>query len=62
MIDSKTCNTLTVEEAASRLGISRAVAYEAVRTGTLPSIRISPRRIVIGKAALAKLLGEEQQN
>jgi excisionase family DNA binding protein len=48
--------TLTVEEAAASLGISRASAYEAVRRGDVPSIRIG-RRILVPKAALARLLG-----
>ena len=32
--------TLTVEEAARALGIGRNTAYEAVRQGTLPVVRI----------------------
>jgi excisionase family DNA binding protein len=47
--------TLTVEEAASTLGISRATAYEAVSRGEIPCIRIG-RRILIPKAALERLL------
>ncbi len=47
--------TLTVEEAASTLGISRAFAYEAVRRGDIPSIRIG-RRILVPHAALNRLL------
>jgi excisionase family DNA binding protein len=35
--------TLTVEEAAASLGISRASAYEAVRRGDIPAIRIGRR-------------------
>jgi excisionase family DNA binding protein len=58
MADSETC-TLTVEEVAQRLGVSRGVAYEAVRAGTIPAVRISPRRIVVPKAALARMLGED---
>ena len=48
--------TLTVEEAAQLLGISRAIAYEAVRRGEIPSIKIG-RRILVPKAALHKLVG-----
>ncbi len=48
--------SLTVEEAASVLGISRASAYEAVRTGTIPAIHIG-RRLVIPTEALLRLLG-----
>lgn len=48
--------TLTVEEAAETLGVSRAFAYEAVRRGEIPSIRIG-RRILIPKVGLERLLG-----
>ena len=47
--------TLTVEECADLLGISRAFAYEQVNAGTIPSIRIG-RRILIPKVALERLL------
>lgn len=47
--------TLTVEEAAESLGISRAFAYEAVARGEIPCIRIG-RRVLIPKIALEKLL------
>jgi excisionase family DNA binding protein len=47
--------TLTVEEAATLLGISRAFAYEAVNAGTIPSIRIG-HRILVPKAALNRML------
>ncbi|HUZ48781.1 MAG TPA: helix-turn-helix domain-containing protein [Candidatus Dormibacteraeota bacterium] len=49
--------TVTVNEAARILGIGRAAAYEGVRAGRIPSIRISPRRIVVPRAALDRLLG-----
>ena len=47
--------TLTVEEAAEALGISRAFAYESVRRGDIPHIKIG-RRILIPKAKLEELL------
>lgn len=47
--------TLTVEEAAQRLGISRAFAYEAVNRGDIPHIKIG-RRILVPIAALDRLL------
>lgn len=50
--------TLTVEEAAALLGISRAFAYEAVNRGEIPSLRIG-RRILVPKAALNRLAGGE---
>jgi excisionase family DNA binding protein len=49
--------TLTVDEAAKLLGIARGTAYEAVRIGQLPSIKIG-RRILVPKAALERLLQE----
>jgi excisionase family DNA binding protein len=47
---------LTVTEAASILGISRALAYELVARGELPSIRLG-RRLVVPKVALLEMLG-----
>jgi excisionase family DNA binding protein len=47
--------TISVTEAARTLGISRTTAYEAVRDGTLPSIRIRGR-IVISVAGLTVVL------
>lgn len=50
--------TLTVEEAAELLSISRSLAYEAVRCGQIPSIRVG-RRLLVPTAALRRLLGVE---
>jgi excisionase family DNA binding protein len=47
--------TLTVPEVASRLGLSRNGAYEAVAAGHIPSIRIG-RRVLIPRAALDRML------
>ena len=47
--------TMTVEEAARELGIGRNAAYDAARTGQLPSIRIG-KRILIPRAALDRML------
>lgn len=47
--------TLTVPECASVLGVSRDVAYEAVRRGEIPSLRLG-RRIVVPTAALRRML------
>lgn len=46
---------LTVEEAAQLLGISRGLAYEAVRQGQIPSIRLG-RRVLVPRARLLALL------
>jgi excisionase family DNA binding protein len=47
--------TYTLNEAARRLGISRALAYEAANRGELPVCRIG-RRVLIPRAALLRLL------
>ena len=47
--------TMSVEEAAIVLGISRTFAYEAVARGEIPCIRIG-RRILVPKIALEKML------
>jgi excisionase family DNA binding protein len=47
--------TLTVEEAAQLLGISRALGYELVARGELPHVRLG-RRIVVPRRALDDLL------
>jgi excisionase family DNA binding protein len=39
--------TLTIPEAARALGIGRSLAYEAARTGELPTIRIGRRLLVL---------------
>jgi len=49
--------TMTVEQAAEALGISRSLAYEAVRTEELPSVRVG-RRILIPRAALEEWLSK----
>jgi excisionase family DNA binding protein len=47
--------TYTLNEAARRLGISRALAYEAAQRGELPVCRIG-RRVLVPRAALLRLL------
>jgi len=47
--------TVSVSEAARILGISRAHAYDCVRTGDLPSIALG-RRVVVPRQALEELL------
>ncbi len=46
---------LSIPEAASRLGIGRNTAYEAVRRGEIPSVRIGGR-ILVPISALEQLL------
>jgi excisionase family DNA binding protein len=52
--------TLTVEEAAKVLGIGRGLAYEGVRSGAIPSVRIG-RRVVVPVAALRELLTNTEE-
>lgn len=49
--------TLTVEETAQHLGISRTLAYELAKTDRLPVpvIRLG-RRLVVGRVALERVL------
>ena len=48
--------TMNVEETAVCLGISRGMAYDMVRQGVIPSLRLG-RRIVVPQTALEDLLG-----
>lgn len=48
---------LTVPEAARLLRIGRGAAYEAIRCGEIPSVRIG-RSIRVPRHGLAALLGE----
>lgn len=47
--------TLTVNETAERLGIGRNQAYEAVKRGEIPVIRIG-RRLLVPVAALDRMM------
>ena len=47
--------TVTVDEAAELLGISRTMAFQAVRSGEIPAIRVR-RRILVPVARLNDLL------
>lgn len=46
---------MTVDEAASALGIGRNLAYEKCRTGEIPTVRIG-RRLLVSRAALERML------
>jgi excisionase family DNA binding protein len=54
-VDRSRSLTLTVEEGAALLGISRTLAYELVTRRELPSLRLG-RRIVVPRRALEELL------
>jgi excisionase family DNA binding protein len=49
--------TVSVDEAARWLGVSRAAAYAAVARGEIPTLRIG-RRVLVPRAQLAAMLGE----
>lgn len=51
--------TMTVEEAAAALNISRGLAYEAARDGRIPTIKIG-RRLLVSRRALERLLEKPQ--
>jgi excisionase family DNA binding protein len=51
-IERRTCS---IEEAAKALGVCKAVAYEAARTGELPTIKFG-RRILVPLVALDRIL------
>ena len=55
-MNTKSRETLTVEEAAQILGIGRNQAYVAVRNGTIPSLRFG-KRYVIPRRMIDSLLG-----
>jgi excisionase family DNA binding protein len=43
---------LKIGEFADRAGISRSLAYELVRAGSVPSIRLSERAVRVPESAL----------
>ena len=50
--------TLSVEELAKELGISKPIAYELIKREGFPSIRVSERRIIIPVEPLRRWLEE----
>ena len=52
--------TVTVDQAARMLGISRGLAYQMVHDGKLPSLRFG-KRLVVPKWAIQRLLQEAQE-
>jgi excisionase family DNA binding protein len=51
--------TLTIPQAAKRLGVSRNSAYQAARRGEIPTIKIGKRILVPVAALERKLEGAE---
>lgn len=54
-VGSRSRAVLTVEEAAIRVGVGRTLAYQLVRSGQLPGVRLG-RRWVIPVVALERFL------
>ena len=52
-------DVLSAAEVQRILGIGRNTTYELLATGKLPSVRVTPRRIVVTKRALEVFLGLE---
>ncbi len=50
-------DVLSPAEVRQLLGIGRNATYDLLASGKLPSIRITPRRIVVTKKALEAFLG-----
>jgi len=57
--DNPERQTLTIPEAAAKLGIGRNQAYLAAKAGDIPCIRTGERLLVI-KSALERMLSGEQ--
>jgi excisionase family DNA binding protein len=51
-------DVLISKEAQRLLRCSRGVFYRGIKNGTIPSIRLGHRKIVIPKAALMRMLQE----
>jgi excisionase family DNA binding protein len=50
-------DVLSAAEVQRILGIGRNATYELLASGRLPSVRVTPRRIVVTKKALEAFLG-----
>lgn len=62
MTDTTTRATMTVwPEAAQLLGIGRNQAYEAVRRGEIPSLKIGGRILVPRRRLMALINGDEEE-
>jgi excisionase family DNA binding protein len=53
--------TVTIENAAKELGVSRAFAYKLAREGALPGLIRLRGRFLISRAALDRLLDGREQ-
>lgn len=53
--------TVSIEECARMLGVSRNTAYEAAKRGEIPTIRIG-RRLLVPLVALRRMLEGENRD
>ena len=53
--------TVSVEEMANMLGISRPVAYELTHREGFPAVRVSERRVIIPLDSLKRWLEREAE-
>lgn len=51
--------TVSVEQAAMLLGISKAYAYQLARAGDLDAIALGEKRVRVKSASLLRMLGED---
>ncbi len=56
--DLRARTVVSVEEGGAALGLSRSTAYQAAKTGDLPTLRVG-RKLVVPTARLLRLLGDE---
>jgi len=54
--------TVSVDVAATYLGVSRGFAYQMVKAGRLPVIRLSTTRMRVPTAKLLRLLGCDDES
>ncbi len=47
---------LSVAEAASLLGISRSTAYQSIKDGLIPSLKVGRVRVVVPRRAFERML------
>ena len=58
MTNTNSKMTVSVEEMAVMLGISRSVAYQLTREQGIPAIRVAERRLIIPIKSLERWLEE----
>ncbi|ORV40353.1 hypothetical protein AWC01_12275 [Mycobacterium doricum] len=51
--------TVSAEQAAMLLGVSRGYAYDLIHAGKLDAIELGERRVRVKSASLLRLLGED---